>query len=39
MVLGMARREAGPHVRWPKKLKGELKNISRKARDLTGKLA
>jgi hypothetical protein len=28
----MARREAGPHERWPKMLKGELENNSRKAK-------
>jgi hypothetical protein len=30
MVLMMARWEAGPCERWPKMLKGELKNNSRK---------
>jgi hypothetical protein len=39
MVLLMARREAGPHERWPKALKGELENNSRKPRDLIGKMA
>jgi hypothetical protein len=39
MVLVMARQEAGPHERWPKMLKGELENNSRKPWDLVGKLA
>jgi hypothetical protein len=39
MVLMMARWEAGPHERQPKALKGELKNSSRKLRDLVVKLA
>jgi hypothetical protein len=30
----MARQEAGPHERWPKMLKGELENNSRKLWDL-----
>ncbi len=34
MVLMMARRKAGLHKWWPKKLKGELKNNSRKPRVL-----
>jgi hypothetical protein len=34
MVLFIARWEAGPCERWPKTLKGELENKSRKARDL-----
>jgi hypothetical protein len=38
MVLMMARREAGPHERQPKMLKGKLENNSRKPRDLDGKL-
>jgi hypothetical protein len=38
-VLVMARREAGPCERWPKTLKGKLKNNSRKPRDLVGNLA
>jgi hypothetical protein len=29
----IARREAGSHERWPKTLKGELENNSRKPRD------
>jgi hypothetical protein len=33
MVLVMARREAGPHVRQPKILKWELENNSRKLRE------
>jgi hypothetical protein len=33
MVLRMATWEAGPCERWPKTLKGELENISRKPRD------
>jgi hypothetical protein len=39
MVLMIARREAGPCERWPKMLKRELENNSRKPRDLFGKLA
>jgi hypothetical protein len=39
MVLVMARQEAGPNDRWPKTLKGELENPSRKPRDLVGKQA
>jgi hypothetical protein len=39
MVLVMARREAGPRERWPKMLKGELENNSRKPRDLVEKQA
>jgi hypothetical protein len=31
----MARREAGPHARWAKMLKGKLENNSKKLRDLT----
>jgi hypothetical protein len=34
MVLVMARQEAVPHERWPKILKGELENNSRKPMDL-----
>jgi hypothetical protein len=30
VVLVMARREAGPHQRWPKVLKGEMENNSGK---------
>jgi hypothetical protein len=37
MVLVMARREAGPHEGWPKALKGESENSSRKQRDLLNK--
>jgi hypothetical protein len=33
MVLMMARWEAVPHHRWPKTLKGELENYSRKPRE------
>jgi hypothetical protein len=39
MVPGMVRHEAGPQERWPKMLKGELENNSRKPRELVGKLA
>jgi hypothetical protein len=39
MVLIIARQEAGPCEKWPKMLKGELENNSRKPRDLVGKLA
>jgi hypothetical protein len=39
MVLMMAKREAGPHERHPKMLKGELENNSGKPRDLIRKLA
>jgi hypothetical protein len=39
MVLMMARWELGPCEGWPKMLKGELKNNSRKPRDLVRKLA
>jgi hypothetical protein len=39
MVLLMARWEAGPCERQPKKLKGDLENNSRKPRDPVGKLA
>jgi hypothetical protein len=39
MVLGMARREAGPHERQLKMLLGELENNSRMPDDLVGKLA
>jgi hypothetical protein len=35
----MARREAGSRERWPKTLKGEMENNSRKPRDLAEKLA
>jgi hypothetical protein len=35
----MARQEAGPHERWPKMLKAELENNSRKHRNLVEKLA
>jgi hypothetical protein len=35
MVLVIAKWEAGPRERWPKTLKEELVNISRKPRDLT----
>jgi hypothetical protein len=38
-IFVMARREAGPSERWPKMLKGELENTSRKPRDLVRKLA
>jgi hypothetical protein len=34
MVLVMARREARPHERWLKTLKGGLENNYRKPRDL-----
>jgi hypothetical protein len=34
MILVMARQEAVPHERWPKILKGELENNSRKPMDL-----
>jgi hypothetical protein len=34
MVLVIARLKAAPHERWPKTLKGELKNNSRQPRDL-----
>jgi hypothetical protein len=39
MVLIMVRREAEPHERPPKTLKGEVENNSRNPRDLVGKLA
>jgi hypothetical protein len=35
----MVRQEAGSGDRWPKMLKGELENNSRKQKDLVGKLA
>jgi hypothetical protein len=35
----VARWEAGPHERWPKRLKEELENNSRKLEDLVEKLA
>jgi hypothetical protein len=35
----MAKQEAGPHEKWPKKLNGELENNSRKPRGLVRKLA
>jgi hypothetical protein len=38
MVLVLARRKAVPRERWPKRLKGELENNSRKPSDLVGKL-
>jgi hypothetical protein len=34
MVLVMAMREAGPHEKRPKMLKGDLENNSRKPREL-----
>jgi hypothetical protein len=39
MVLMMASQEPGPPERWPKVLKGELENNSRKPKDLVRKLA
>jgi hypothetical protein len=39
MVLVMARQEAGLRERWPKTLKRELENNTRKLRDLVEKLA
>jgi hypothetical protein len=39
MVLVMTRQEAGPQGRQAERLKGELKNNSRKPRDLVRKLA
>jgi hypothetical protein len=39
MVLMMAMQEAGPLERWPKTLKRELENNSRKPRDQVRKLA
>jgi hypothetical protein len=39
MVYVMARQEAGPCERWPKTLKEELENNSRKPRDLVRKFA
>ncbi len=39
MVLVMARREAGPHERWLKTLKGGLENNSRKPRGPSRELA
>jgi hypothetical protein len=38
MVLVMARLEAGPHGRLPKKVKGELENNSRNPRDTLNKV-
>jgi hypothetical protein len=34
MLIMMAKQEAGSFERWPKTLKGELENNSRKPRDL-----
>jgi hypothetical protein len=34
MVLVVVRQEAGPRERWPKTLKGELKNKYRNPREL-----
>jgi hypothetical protein len=39
MVLVMVRREARPCERWPKTFKGEMRNYSRKPRNLVRKLA
>jgi hypothetical protein len=39
MILLIARREAGPHERWPKMLKGELESNFRNSKDLVKKLA
>jgi hypothetical protein len=39
MVFVMVRREAAPHERQPKALKGELENNSTNPRDLVRKLA
>jgi hypothetical protein len=39
MLLVMAGNEVGPCERWPKILKGELKNNSRKPRDLVSEHA
>jgi hypothetical protein len=39
MVLVMVRRDAGPHKRWQKMLKGESENNSRKPGELVRKLA
>jgi hypothetical protein len=38
MLLVITRQEAGPHESWPKGLKRELDNNSRKPRYLVGKL-
>jgi hypothetical protein len=38
MVLRTIRLKARPHERWPKKLKAELENNSRKPRELVRKL-
>jgi hypothetical protein len=39
MVIVMDRKEAGPHERQPRKLKGELENLFRQPRNLVRKLA